>query len=442
MKKHHKIFVLCFPHLGVLDVWLPVVNRMNNLDSHTDCTLIIPDAMIVRNFHRDNIIVKMSDGVFNTVLIRTNNNTWIKHKSVSESIRWYQSKRAILRLINILEGLIRKPLFYFILIYPLILLRNIAYKKECKIKYENLNRTISDKDIMLYDIHTEGNRTVSDILQLFEDNKYSLPHALSMTINRDLHVNVNNKNKENITLYIYGKFQSRYYNLRYGIDENKMHVVGIPRHDSKWIKKIQDESTRLPNRFDNDKSVIVLSRHVSNVYCSYDEKKRSVRNIKKKIIDELGMKVVVKLHPSEKQERIFSSKNETIYEDEFGSNDYGLTWIYSDLHIFALGKGKKLIINLNTGVVFDAVAMGIPCIDYIDSNREKLTQFALHGGIVEKATNYQELSIFIDKWLSNPDKISTLSTDVYKNYFQVSSDISSRIATEILCKNEIIDQKI
>jgi len=93
-------------------------------------------------------------------------------------------------------------------------------------------------------------------------------------------------------------------------------------------------------------------------------------------------------------------------------------------------------------VVFDAVAMGIPCIDYIDSNREKLTQFALHGGIVEKATNYQELSIFIDKWLSNPDKISTLSTDVYKNYFQVSSDISSRIATEILCKNEIIDQKI
>jgi hypothetical protein len=441
--KRIKIFVLCFPHLGTLDSWLPVISRMNDLTDHPIFTLIIPDAMILRNFDRDNAVAEISNNIFNRVLIHAYDDIWIEHKSLFNSMEWYQNNRTVLRLFDILKRLIKKRLFFYILIWPLILLRNKIYNKECKIKYEELNKIAHKTDVLLYDIHSERNRIVSNILKLFINNKYSLPHALTMAIDKDLPVNIIKKtniiNKDNnIKEYVYAKFQGRQHSIKYGTDENKICVVGIPRHDQKWIKKIQEESPKLPSHFDNNKTVVLLSRHVSNAYCLFDEKNQSIKNIKKIFIDKLGMRVVVKRHPSEKKERIYSGKNETIYEDVFGLNNYGLTWIYSDLHVFALGKGKKLAINLNTGVVFDMVAMGIPCIDYLDSNRREVTQFTHHGGVVETASNYGELSAYVDKCLRNPGKISELSKNRYKKYFPLSNDISKKIATEILRENKVV----
>ena len=158
------------------------------------------------------------------------------------------------------------------------------------------------------------------------------------------------------------------------------------------------------------------------------------------------MKVIVKLHPSEKQEKIYSGKNEVIYEEALGRNNYGLTWVYSDLHAFALCKNKRLAISFYTGVVFDMVAMGTPCVEYIDllikiKNPEKdekiLTPFVKYG-FIGGVSNYSDLCTYVDKWIGNSDQISTASMNTYKKYFQVSNNISEKIATEILHENNII----
>ena len=142
------------------------------------------------------------------------------------------------------------------------------------------------------------------------------------------------------------------FDLKYGVDPDKVHVVGIPRHDLEWIKVVKNESDNLPSDFNNSDTVIILSRHVSKAHLLFDEKMESVKNIKKLFIDNLGMKVVIKAHPSEVQEKLSISSKENIYEDVFGLDNYGATWMYSNLHAFALGKGKRIVISFNTGYIF------------------------------------------------------------------------------------------
>ena len=443
MNKNYKIFVLCYPHLGTLDNWLPVVDMVNNITNSLDFTLIIPNANIIRSFHRDNAVVKISDNIFNTVLINAYDDVWIKHASVFDSVLWYKNNRIVLRLFDILRRLIEKHTFFYILMRPLVLFRNKIYKK----KYKTLNiynTVISQRDILFYDIHTEGNHTVLDVLQLFEsNNKYSLPHAISMSaIEQKSPVFININDKNNTKVYAYAKFQIKYYQEKYDINTNKIHVVGIPRHDCMWIKTVQEASSKLPNNF-NDNTVVVLSRHVDS-HLSFGEKVESIRNIKKIFIDNLNMRVAIKLHPNEKQERIFSSKKERIYENVFGLSNYGSTWIYSDLHVFALAKGKVLTISLYTGVVFDMVAMGIPCVEYINLlaspqyPEKKLSQFVKYG-FAEGVSNHDELFAYVEKCLNNPDKLLATPMSMYKKYFPVFESASKKVVNEILHDNKIIN---
>ncbi len=50
-----------------------------------------------------------------------------------------------------------------------------------------------------------------------------------------------------IQLFSFTTYQLDNYRKIYGIDESKIHLVGIPRHDTKWIKRIQAESCALPD---------------------------------------------------------------------------------------------------------------------------------------------------------------------------------------------------
>jgi hypothetical protein len=446
--KKHRIFVLCFPHFGTLDNWLPIVNGINDLTNSLDFTLIIPNVTIAKSFHMDNAIVKISDRIFDTVLIHAYDDVWIKKKTVINTVNWYQNNRTILRLFDVLKRALNVKLFSNILRLPFILLRNILYKKECKLKIEDISESVSTIDILFYDIHTENNNFVLDILRLFKNNnKYSLPHALSMLDSEEqTPVPFNIENIDNIKIYVYAKFQKQFYKSLYEISKNKIYDVGIPRHDQTWINTIQGESSILEDGFNGENTIVVLSHKISNTTISFDQKLRSIKNIKKIFIDRLGMRLVIKLHPNEKQERIYANKIDRVYEDILGVNDYGVTWIYSDLHVFQLGKGKKLAISLNTGAVFDMIAIGVPCIEYVDTSiqyknpgehKENITQFVIHG-FIEGVSSYDDLTNFVDRWIDSPDQFSALSTHVYNEYFPTYKGILEKISSEILNENNIV----
>ncbi len=450
MNKNPKIFVLCYPHFGLLDVWLPIVSRMNDIEKHLKFTLIIPNVTIVNALHKDNSLVRISDSILDTILIHVHGDMWIEHASIFDTIDWYQKNRFILRLLDILWRLSDKHLFFYILTRPLVfLLRNKIYINEFKSK--NLNNYVSKMDILLYDIHTEKNSMVLDILPLFDknnNNKYSLLHGMDMRGADEVYPKRISVNQNNIKLYAVSEIQQKYYEALYGFDKNKVHIVGIPRHDNKWINKMQKYSPELPKNFDK-KTVLILTVPMHRF--SYEHRIRALKDIKDIFIDKLKMKVVIKLHPNEKKKKIFYNKRENIYEKIFGLSNYELTWIYSDMHIFALGKDKELVISLGSGVVFDLIVIGTPCIEYT-SFKSKPSDFDKHKtgyenhltdyvkyGFVEAVSNYHELNTYVEKYIENSNQISTASKKAYDKYFPVFNDSSGIVATEILQDNNIID---
>jgi len=436
--KHAKLFVLCFPHLGTLDNWLPVVDKLINLSIYQVFTLIIPNMHVIRSFHKDNAVVKISNEIFDSVLIHAYDNVWVEHKSIFESMQWYDSNRKILRLLDILN----KRIFSYTMNWAIVFLRNRLYKKQFKLDIDRFNG-VNKLDVFLYDIHSERNRNyaVKSILKLFENNsKYSLPHQLSLLTLEGKEIPLFNiKNKRNIKVFTYADFQGAFYKSTYEIDTNKMYSVGIPRHDFDWIQKIQNESPDLPDNFNNN-TVVVFSLQVSNAGLSFDQKVKAVANIKFFFIDKLHMKVVIKLHPSEKQEKIYADKNNKIYENILGLDNYGTTWTYSDLHVFALGKNKSIAISLGTAVTFDMVAMGVPCVEYVDSladisinkkYKRELSEIVKYK-FVEGVSSYKELQLYINKVIVGGGRISDLSTSTYKKYFSVSGNASNKIVKHIL----------
>jgi hypothetical protein len=432
--KKPKLFVSCFPHLGVLDNWLPIINEINKLSTYKSFTLIIPNALLVRSFNKDNALITIANKIFDPIIVHIYGDIWIEHKSINDGIRWYESNRVILRISDVLQRIVKKRN-----LFVLNWLHSVYFKKHLKLSIVEFGSTILKSDVLLYDIHAECKRdhVIVDVLQLF-NKKYSLPHQLSILNFKEQpdFVKINNINNK-IKVFSYAEFQSEFYSLKYGIDRNKIYAVGIPRHDQRWIKKIQEESGSLPYQFDDDNTIILLSLQVSNSGISFDQKFQTIKNIKKILIDELGMRIVIKLHPNEKQEKIYADKNDRLYENILGLNNYGLTWVYSDLHVFALGRGKRLAISLGTGVAFDMVAMGVPCIEYVEFNNSKKnpSEF-VDCGLVEGASNLQELCNYIDRLFIDSSQISAHSTNVYKKYFSILNDASMKAAYEIIAEKD------
>ena len=439
MSKNPKIFLLCYPHFGSLDVWLPVISRMGELKKNLKFTLIIPNVITIKALHEDNSLVRISDNMLDSVLIHVYGDVWIKHVSILDVIDWYKKNKNILRLLDVYGRISDRHLFFYFLTKPLVFLfRNKIYKNQ--FKYKNLDDHVSKIDILLYDVHSENNPMVLDVVSLFyRSNKYSLLHGIDLRGADGANAGTQRAyiNKNNINIYAISETQAKYYELRYGFDKKEVRVVGIPRHDKRWISKIQRYSPKMPDNF-NEKTIVILTVPMSRF--DYKYRIRALNDIKDIFIDKLMMKVIIKLHPNEKKERLFNNKKENVYEKIFGLSNYGLTWIYSDMHTFALGKNKELVISFGTGVAFDLVAIGTPCVEYTEFSynfKDNLTDYVKYG-LIEGVSNYHELNDFVKRHLKNKNNVLIESRKIYNKYCPVFDDSSGVIAIEILQDNNII----
>ena len=426
-----KTYVLAHPHLGTLDNWMPVIKEMHIASNNTKFTLMVKNLTTIRSYNKKNAVVSITNDIFDEVLIHAYKEFWIRKTSVFEAINWYKKNKIKLRMLFILDTLAKKN-FFSVFKIPLFIFRKVIFYKAFE-----LCGVISKRDILLYDIHTESIKNISKTLEFF-NKKISLPHAISVA-GIDKQRKILNVDSSNIKAFVFSKFQLNNYISTYGMKINSKNIVGIPRHDKKWLEVVQNESESLPINFDEN-TVVILSRHLSKHHLSYDKKTRSLKNIKKIFIDQLGMKVVIKMHPNEEKESVFFDKEKKIFEKVFGVKNYGVTWVYSSLHVFALCKGKKLSISLNTGVVFDAIAIGVPCVEYLDyehkCNNYRETDFVKHG-FIEGVSNFDEMKKFVKKWKKDPEGISYISLSNYKKHFPVFNNISEKIAIKIINENQL-----
>ena len=122
MAKNLKLFFLCYPHFGTLDNWLPVLNEINDLSGNLAFTLIIPNPAIIRSFHKDNAVVKITNNIFDIVLTSGAKNLEViddyasSLKLVEENIYEKKINDKIVRYVkntsfNDLENLVRNSSF-------------------------------------------------------------------------------------------------------------------------------------------------------------------------------------------------------------------------------------------------------------------------------------------------------------------------------------------
>ena len=431
MKNKRTLYFLCSPNIGLIDNWLPVIYRLKKLNNNFNYVLILSHARNISSINFDNATIKIADDVFDSLILHSPSGIWTKVDSINYVAKnnFHVWKLLEYCLIAFNKFNLPKSIFF--------LLKNIV-KFLDKIKYKgnliNIESTILEDDLLLYDIHTYLNPVDYKVISKFSDSyRFSMPHGISFNDSimfskvNIKKINIRGDNKKLIIFLFSEILGYEYYLKQYSITQKNLIFGGVPRHDQSWIDKIQGLSNDIPPDFDDEATIFLASRPV----CSYIPRERKVKvfkDIKSVIIDHLHMKVIVKLHPKELKDNIC--------ENIFGREEYGKTWIFSDLHPYVLGKGKRLSITFNSAISFDMLRLGVPCIEYINlqgiPSMNDVTEYTREG-VVVGVDNCKDFKFQVNKLLNSSDYASH-ALRKYKDYFNINSNSSIRVASEIIEK--------
>lgn len=424
-------FFLCHPDLGILDNWLPVIYNIKKKFKSSKLVMILPKSSVVTRLGLDNVIYKIADQIFDEIIVRAPSGVLLRENSLSASYSDSTYLKFLFRLLSIYEERVKKISFFkiivefFLKIYRWI---SVLANRESVV---NMADVVSKKDVLLYDIHVENHELLNDILPAFyKCYRFSIDHGVIARIENSKIKKI--VNTTNLKVFLFSDFfQRKYYREKYALSDQNLSVVGILKHDENWITLIKKQSLRLPDNFNGDDTVILFSRAISS-YLRRDRKEQSVRDIKKVVIDELGMKLVIKTHPKEFRD--------TTFDKILGKENYGKNWIYSDLHPFVLGDGKKITISFYTGIAFDMNRIGVACIEYfnwdydtgfVDSDGVRISS-TVDLGMVIGAHNHIQLRSIIESIMKGSNKYTEGLMESYMRYFPLKNNNASIVASDII----------
>ena len=429
MKNNRTVYFLCSPNIGLMDNWLPVIYILKKINSNFNYVLILSHSRNIPSISFDNATIRIAEDVFDFVILHSPSGIWIKVDSIKHLVKnnfnVWKLLEFSLRVSNKIKLL--NSIFLF--------LKNIVSLLD-KIKYKanvlNIESVILKDDLLLYDIHTYLDPIDYEVISKFNNSlRFSMSHGISFNDSTMSSkgiikkINLTGDTKKLKILLFSEMLGYEYYLKQYSITQKNFIIAGIPRHDQIWIDKIQSLSDPIPTNFNDEASIFLASRPI----CSYIPRERKVKvfkDIKSVIIDQLNMKVIVKMHPKE--------LNDRICEDIFGKEEYGKTWIYSNLHPYVLAKGKRLSIAFNSAISFDMLRLGVPCIEYINlegiPNMNSYTEYA-RNGVVIAVDNYKDFKFQVNKVFRSSD-YAPHALRKYKSYFDENSDTSMRVASEII----------
>ncbi len=354
MKK--KIYFLCSPSLGILDNWLPVIHSLRQERPKDEFVFLLSKAGNIDHLDLDNILIKMAQEVFDTVIAISPSGKWLKTPSFKE-LKKNSSRHSFEQLLNkiYLKTYRRKFLapISFLIKNVLTLVESLRLNH----LYFDLNQEIDSpkNSVLLYDVYEQQKEYNQELVSLFKNTPaFSFNHGID--ISQDKIVNrYHSKDKiKNIKAFLYSPNETNYYKESFGLDNSNLFISGVPRHQESWMQLINSyNQTPLP--WEN--YVFLISRSLSS-YFPFERKKQAIEDIKKVIIDEMKLKLVIKKHPKEPDDGLF--------EEILGKESYGQTWLVSNLHPFILGNTAQFALSFYSGVCVDMLALGKSTIEYLD----------------------------------------------------------------------------
>ena len=161
-----------------------------------------------------------------------------------------------------------------------------------------------------------------------------------------------------------------------------------------------------------------------------EQKKKLIRIIKEILIDDFGLKLIIKLHP---KEDIVLSKR--IYEQILGLNNLNKKWFIVDDHSFYLASICKFGISYISSVALDIISFNKPTIEILNLNRkknEKKINFSFSkNNLVYKPSNTSTFRKYIKNILNNRKYSKHLIKNFKKNYYIENNDKTMRLIKKL-----------
>ncbi|MCF8057831.1 MAG: hypothetical protein K9K67_00935 [Bacteriovoracaceae bacterium] len=428
------LYFLCSPSFGILDNWLPVISSLKTIAPEICIKMIVPKPGNILHLDYESPLLKISNKYFDEILIKSFGNGYLRYSDFEQAQKSTLTNKIPIRL-PFLGGNrpIQKAKLY------LNQMLNSLESLNQKLTLRKLHFSFKDFDdessILLFDIYEEHKQYNEEIIKLFDKSiKFSICHGIDINQDPIIPKKHDRKRATSLTCFLYSKEEIEYYQKTFSLHDSNLLITGIPRHSKDWSNSlIQD----FPPKTNWDNYVFLISRS----YCDYfppDRKQEAIANLKKVIIDEFELKLIIKLHPKE--------TNDGIYEKILGKENYGKSWQITKDHPFSISTKAIFAVSFYSGVAVDMIYLGVPCIEYLDlrklpgfdnstSLRDRSGEPVLSFRFLDLAIGTSDLGSFREackRVIANRAEAVNKLKDRYKSLFVISEDNREKVVSEII----------
>ncbi|WP_149706715.1 hypothetical protein [Campylobacter concisus] len=440
MKKDVFLFI-CSPSLGTLDSWASVLHELKNKQPDAQFIFYAHDYYIIKQIELNSPLIKLASEIFTAIVYKDINGAFIKSNNFELILKYsffsnhlnpflilkkILNKLRIIKLDSCLNSIMTKINAIIVKIY------NLKFINLYQLKSENLK--------ILYDVYESSKDAHEDILtKLSEVKKYSICHGnnsheylLEELKTRTI---VNNYPNNNTIVFASSEKDAEYYENYYGIKKEFCRVVGIPRHEKKWIDYFMDRYCSNYEIPFNGNYIFLISRNYGS-FMPREEKVRYVKEIYKQA-KKYNLKLIIKKHPDE--------VCDNSCEEALPKEECGIGWMVSNLHTFFLGKHSKFAICFYSGVVSDMISIGIPTIEMLDSkyaynlnknikdknSGKNVTEYGYYN-LVLVANDNKELDSHIKRIFNEFEVVVSELKKSYDQVFYKKENVNEYIANEII----------
>lgn len=278
---------------------------------------------------------------------------------------------------------------------------------------------------------------VRDVLEVLRDApRFSIYHGGINTVVPEARKARTTLDDLNLTVFLGSEVERRPLGERFGISDEVIQVVGMPRHSPSWMATIREVSAR-HHTVPFGRFALLVSRPIDRSGLPRERKLAALEDLRTLIIEGMGLPLLVKPHPKESAEGVV--------EEVLGRDHYGIDWAFTRAHAFQLAPHCEVAVSFGSGIDVDMVVSGVPAIDRRDrrglSNYDTpeavrdadgriLDSFATIGAVFV-AEQTEDLVGHLDAVKDDRDAVASHLLDAYRSAFPEHGDVALDVASSI-----------
>ena len=423
----------------MLDMWLPILDSLRGKLRDAEFVFLVPQGRQIGVLDLQNVLFTIADQIFDSVMYPSVTGHWKRAKSLAEAQDSHESE-SLVRIWRLVKQHNLAVLLRRLIAITLRLTTTRRSPKPNSPTSNALTELLDGESVVLFNISEVDKPYMAQMAKSLasEIPKFSMYHGVKLASRPVAGERVASKfDSSNTIKLLFSTREARTYMESFGIQKKDLRVVGIPRHEDKWIVRLasfyRSEERALPSRY-----IFVISRPANEyVAFSWAHKVEALRSIGE-AARRNDLHILIKLHPKEEQD-------DGTAAEALGLENFGKTWSYTNTHSLVLGKHCEFAVSYFSSVAMDMAKIGTPVIEYLDWKIGMPSDVAWpyyfdgepvsiisHLGFSLPASSRTQFLNHVDRIISDRASSVEKSRESYKSVFPEIEGISDKIAGEIV----------